>query len=112
MANLVKVGRADGRTETRGRKDDAQPATAAPTIPQRNYLERGLGQPGGKLPLFDENGSSFNQRTIRACIENGWAEPWFANPQIPDWQVCKLTELGIAVLAGDAAETKPGPSEP
>ncbi len=98
MANLVKVGRVDGRAETRGRKDDSQPATVVPTIPQRNYLERGLGQPGGKLPLFDESGSSFNPRTIRACIENGWAEPWFANPQIPDWQVCKLTARGAEAL--------------
>jgi hypothetical protein len=108
MANLVKVGRVSEPTEARGHKQGEQPVTALPTKPQRNYLRRGLDQPGGKLPLFDENGAAFNQRTIRACIENGWAEPWFSNPQKPDWQVCKLTELGVAVLGGAAVETKAG----
>ena len=103
MANLVKVGRGAVQKQVRGRNGGVQPGNALPTKPQRNYLERGLGQPAGKLPLFDENGQAFNPRTIQACIHNGWAEPWFANPQKPDWQVCKLTEKGFAVLAEDVA---------
>ena len=102
MANLFKVGRVTGQSDTSGRIEGEQPANVLPTQAQRNYLQRGLDQPGGKLPLFDENGSLFNSRTIRACIENGWAQPWFSNPQKPDWQVCKLTELGIAVLSEEA----------
>lgn len=69
-----------------------------PTSVQRGYLERGVGQPGGKLPLFGANGRQINHQTIRACIESGWAEPWFNNPIKPDWLVCRLTEAGYRVL--------------
>ncbi len=69
-----------------------------PTQAQRRYLERGLNQPGGKLPLFDEHGAEIDPRTIRACIEHGWAEPWFNNPLKPDWLVCRLTDLGRRAL--------------
>ena len=70
-----------------------------PTAAQRRYLARGLQQPGGKLPLFDAEGQEIDSRTVRACIKQGWAEPWFANPLKPDWLVCKLTSRGRAVLA-------------
>jgi hypothetical protein len=33
-------------------------------------------------------------RTVKACVEHGWAEPWFSNPLKPDWLICKLTEEG------------------
>ena len=69
-----------------------------PTMAQRRYLERGLAQPGGKLPLFDGEGQEIDSRTVRACIKQGWATPWFANPLKPDWLVCKLTSHGRAVL--------------
>lgn len=65
-----------------------------PTSAQGRWLRRGLVQPGGKLPLFDENGQSVNDRTVQSCIKKGWAEPWFDNPLKPDWKVCKLTALG------------------
>lgn len=68
-----------------------------PTARQLAWLRRGLAQPGGKLPLFDGNGQRVNNRTIRTCIEQGWAEPWFDNPIKPDWLVCKLTEAGRSV---------------
>ena len=71
---------------------------------QRDYLARGLGQPGGKLPLFDRQGQRYPERTIRACLEQGWAEPWFLNPLKPNWLVCKLTREGRALAGGrDAA---------
>ncbi len=69
-----------------------------PTTPQRLWLRRGLEQPGGKLPLFDAAGQRVSERTVRSCIEKGWAEPWFANPIKPDWLVCKLTAEGRALL--------------
>ncbi|MDF2763537.1 MAG: hypothetical protein K0S81_531 [Rhodospirillales bacterium] len=72
-----------------------------PTPEQRDWLRRGLDQPGGKLPLFDRYGQSVNPRTIRACIDHGWAEPWFTNPLKPDWLVCKLTAAGRAVAKGE-----------
>ena len=73
-------------------------ASAKPSSAQLAWLKRGLRQPGGKLPLFDAQGQRMNPRTIRACLEQGWAEPWFDNPVKPDWLVCKLTERGRRLL--------------
>ncbi|NVK17985.1 MAG: hypothetical protein HWE30_04755 [Methylocystaceae bacterium] len=75
-----------------------------PSPSQRKWLERGLAQPGGKLPLFDEYGQQVNIQTVKSCIRNGWAEPWFSNPLKPDWLVCKLTELGQEVLEDEVNE--------
>lgn len=69
---------------------------AKPSKVQLAYLRRALQQPGGKLPLFDEEGQRISDRTVRSCIEQGWAEPWFNNPLKPDWLVCKLTDEGRA----------------
>ena len=74
-------------------------ADGHPSPAHRRWLERGLEQPGGKLPLFDEWGQRVSERTIRACIDQGWAEPWFTNPLKPDWLVCKLTSDGRALVA-------------
>lgn len=74
-----------------------------PSTIQLRWLARGLDQPGGKLPLFDEWGQRVNERTIRSCIEQGWAEPWFTNALKPDWLVCRLTESGRAILMAHAA---------
>jgi hypothetical protein len=68
---------------------------------QRRYLERGLSEAGGKLPLFDRDGREVSKKTIEACIAHGWAEPWFSNPIKPDWLVCKLTPDGYRVLGAD-----------
>jgi len=83
-------------------------ATLRPTEPQRRYLERGLSQPGGKLPLFDANGREVPPRTVQACVANGWAEPWLRNPIKPDWLVCRLTAKGYAVVG----RTQPPPYPP
>ena len=64
------------------------------TAAERNYLARGLEQPGGKLPLFDGRGQEINPRLIRSCLQKGLAERWFANPIKPDWLVCRLTDAG------------------
>jgi hypothetical protein len=72
-----------------------------PSAAQRNWLERGIDQPGGKLPLFDRHGKRISASTIRTCIAQGWAEPWFINPVKPDWLVCKLTERGRAIATLD-----------
>lgn len=78
--------------------DHGRNGKARPTAAQKAWLMRGLDQPGGKLPLFDEGGQRVNALTIRSCIDQGWAEPWFANPVKPDWLVCKLTDTGRVVL--------------
>ena len=79
----------------------------APTSVQREWLRRGLDQPGGKLPLFDRFGQHTDPRTIRACIDQGWAAPWYANPLKPDWLVCKLTPEGRAVATREAVAQAP-----
>jgi hypothetical protein len=70
-----------------------------PTAAQLAWLRCGLDQAGGKLPLFDADGQRVKERTIRSCIEQGWAEPWFNNPIKPDWLVCKLTDPGRDVVS-------------
>ena len=69
-----------------------------PTDVQIKWLQRGLDQAGGKLPLFDKDGQKINSRTINSCLKRGWAEPWFNNPIKPDWLVCRLTEAGRKAL--------------
>ncbi|WP_269581094.1 hypothetical protein [Roseibium sp. Sym1] len=76
------------------------------SAPQKRWLRKGLDQPGGKLPLFDDQGREIPARTIRACIDAGWAEPWFSNPIKPDWLVCKLTPAAIKVLAASQKDKK------
>ncbi len=71
-----------------------------PTTAQREWLRRGLDQPGGKLPLFDRDGRRMPVGLIRACIAQGWAEPWFRNPLKPDWLICKITADGRRLIAG------------
>lgn len=79
-----------------------QRLAARPPIPpnddQRRYLERGLAEPGGKLPLRDREGRETDRKTVESCMERGWTEPWFANPLKPAWLVCRLTPAGHAVL--------------
>ena len=67
----------------------------------RNYLTRGLGQPGGKLPLFDDHGQRVPTEIVRACIQRGLATPWYRNPIKPDWLVCRLTDSGRAALSAN-----------
>lgn len=81
-------------------------AVLRPTEPQRRYLLRGLAQPGGKLPLHDGAGRAVAARTVLACLANGWAEPWFANPLKPDWLVCRLTARGREAV-GEPAPAGP-----
>ena len=77
---------------------------AKPTWAQIRYLIRGLKEPGGKLPLFDDEGQEIDIRTIRSCIARGWAEPWFSNPVKPNWLVCKLTPAGYKILGVDKSQ--------
>jgi len=84
--------------EPPGYSETGNTASLRPTEPQRRYLERGLHEPGGKLPLFDGDGREVPRKTVEACIAHGWAEPWVANPIKPDWLVCRLTAEGYRVL--------------
>ena len=84
-------------------KSTAKTIHSMPTEPQIKWLVRGLSQPGGKLPLFDEEGQKVSERTVKSCLDKGWAEPWFNNPLKPDWMICKLTDTGRAVVGDSPA---------
>ncbi len=93
------MGSVAGSGTTIGQPEGGEPDTATrPSEAQRRYLDRGLSQPGGKLPLFDRDGRQVPRKTVEACIAHGWAEPWFSNPIKPDWLVCKLTVAGYRIL--------------
>jgi hypothetical protein len=81
-ATVIKFSDHSVPTPKRSRR-----ATAA----QRMWLSSGL-------PLFDVNGQRVKERTVRSCIDKGWAEPWFNNPIKPDWLICKLTDEGRALF--------------
>lgn len=72
-----------------------------PNARQMKWLRRGLDQPGGKLPLFDDYGQAVSRRMVEQCIEAGWARRWFDNPLKPDWLVCRLTDAGRTLAAGE-----------
>ena len=82
---------------------DGRRRRARPTATQLAWLRRGLDQAGGRLPLFDRFGQRYDSRTIRSCIDQGWAEPWFDNPTKPDWMVCRLTEAGRKIAGVEAS---------
>ncbi|OUS13330.1 hypothetical protein A9Q97_05175 [Rhodospirillales bacterium 47_12_T64] len=73
------------------------PSRKKPNAKQLLWLNQGLSQAGGKLPLFDELGQQYDSKLIHACINHGWAELWFKNPLKSDWLVCKLTDPGREV---------------
>jgi len=53
--------------------------------------------------LFDMDGRKISQQVVKKCVDEGWAEPWFANQLKPDWTVCKLTPSGRSVLQQSAS---------
>lgn len=97
-AVLERPVKGPGRPDRSARSLRARPTRIRPSPVQRAWLERGLDQPGGKLPLFDRQGQAYSPRTIQSCIAQGWAEPWARNPIKPNWLVCRLTEAGRAAL--------------
>src|SRR5262249_34195268 len=99
------MGRAPHRKDdNRGAAEErpGQSAKLRPTDPERGYLERGLTQAGGRLPLFDRDGRKGSKNTIESRIAHGWAAPWANNPVMPDWLVCRLTRSGYRVLGQEA----------
>jgi hypothetical protein len=110
------MGRAPSKEQHEPEPPSGQdpPARAAvglrPTEAQRRYLERGLTQAGGKLPLFGRDGREVSRKTVESCVAHGWAMPWVQNPIKPDWLVCRLTEAGYRVL-GSEPPMAPAPRE-
>ena len=95
MANPLKGAMKNNARATTPLKElGSVPENPPLTHTQKRWLSKGLSQPGGKLPLFDEDGTRIKKRTIVSCIKRGWAEPWFSNPLKPDWLVWRLTKAG------------------
>ena len=92
-------GRVDARVFNSNPLNDNELEGDLPTLAELMYLRRALGQPGGKLPLFDLDGQEVDEAIVRRCLARGWAEPWFHNPLKPDWLVCKLTAAGRRVAS-------------
>ncbi len=95
----MNEGRKEAVRASSKRRVAGHGAIKKPTRAQAAWLARGLSQAGGKLPLFDADGRRISEKTIRACMAAGWAEPWFSNPIKPDWLVCRLTDAGRAVVS-------------
>jgi hypothetical protein len=95
--NESQVSVSEGNSPAPG--ENPARANPRPNPAQRRYLSRGLSQPGGKLPLFGEDGQQVHPALVRACVAHGWAEAWFGNPLKPDWLVCRLTEKGRRALS-------------
>ena len=96
----VRHRKDESRVSPAGGPDRSGPLAAGmrPTEAQWRYLERGLTQAGGKLPLFDRDGREVPKKTIESCVAHGWAVPWANNPINPDWLVCRLSQAGYRVL--------------
>ncbi len=62
------------------------------------FLKSGLRSPGGKLPLFDEEGQRVDGDLMRYCVESGLAETWFVESRQPDLPIYRITEKGCAAL--------------
>lgn len=89
------------------------PSVAAVSLSdeQREWLQAGLNQAGGKLPLYKTSGERFPSSLISSCVQAGLAEPWALNPLRNQWQVCRLTEVGKTALLQTKTEdsTKDSP---
>ena len=55
-----------------------------------------------ELLLQIEDGPCLGVRLGGPLLDQGWCEPWFANPMKPDWLVCRLTTTGRALAAESA----------
>ena len=74
------------RNTDTARGDDAAAEAAHgahPSAAQKAWLKRGLTQPGGKLPLFDEDGQQVCERTVRACIDKAGRNRGFPTRSSP-----------------------------
>ncbi len=70
-----------------------------PTPRQLEWLRRGLDRPSGDLPMFDTYGQRVSDRTMKSCVERGWAET--RDEAMRDWQLCQLTSAGRRLVDAD-----------
>ncbi len=49
--------------------------------------------------MFDTYGQRISDRTMKSCVERGWAET--RDAAMRDWQLCQLTSAGRRLLDAD-----------
>ena len=72
-----------------------------PTPSQRPLVATRARSGGRQAAAFRRVRPQVSERTVKSCIDKGWAEPWFANPLKPAWLVCKLTKAGRTAAIED-----------
>ena len=77
----------------------ARRPSGRPTPRQLEWLRRGLDRPSGDLPMFDTYGQRVSDRTMKSCVERGWAET--RDAAMRDWQLCQLTSAGRRLVDAD-----------
>ena len=87
------------RTERPRARRPSKRLTKRPTPRQLEWLRRGLDRPGGNLPMFDTHGQRVSDRTMKSCVDHGWAEN--RDEAMRDWRLCQLTTAGRRVLDPD-----------
>jgi len=87
------------RTEPPRARPHFKPPSGRPTPTQLDWLRRGLDRAGGDLPIFDTYGQRVNDRTMKSCVDRGWAET--RGKVLRDWHMCQLTPAGRRVLDAD-----------
>jgi hypothetical protein len=81
-----------------------------PSPEELAWLMSGVFQMGGMLPNFDAARMHIPDKVVKACVDAGWVEPWFADPAKKGRLIHKLTEEGrIVALAGMRDADSAGP---
>jgi len=84
------------RTESPRARLRPKGSAGRPTPSQLEWLRRGLDRAGGNLPIFDTYGQRVNDRTVKSCVNRGWAER--KGELTRDWQLCQLTPAGRRIF--------------
>ena len=87
------------RTEPTHARPRTKSPSGQPTPTQLEWLRRGLDRAGGNLPIFDTYGQRVSDRTVKSCVDRGWAES--KGEVARGWQLCRLTSAGRQVLDAD-----------
>ena len=66
----------------------------APSLAQKKYLQKGMSNMSGKLPLFDPDGQRYCERTVEACVRAGWARPAYRNNALKGMAIMRITREG------------------
>ena len=77
----------------------ARRTSKRPTPRQLEWLRLGLDWPSGNVPMFDTYGQRISDRTMKSCVERGWAET--RDAAMRDWQLCQLTSAGRRLVDAD-----------